>query len=300
MRHGWAPLADETRVPAIVNAAAGTAAAAREALDANGAFDVQEVAPAKIVDVVTQLAHSGAKRILVAGGDGTIAGAASALLGTGTELAILPGGTLNHFARDLGISTVAAEAVELATSSCVRAVDVGVVNGRVFLNTSSVGGYVRYVRTRERLEQHLGYRLASFFAALRLATSVRRMGVEIKVDDHARLFRTPLVFIGVGERALEYPMLGARVANGRRGLHVMVVKGRSRWRLLAIGATAILHGLDAVTRAGHFEDVIVDHLRITMHGAGWVAVDGEIALLATPLDYELRRGALSVVCPPTP
>jgi len=293
-------LADATRIPAIINAAAGTAAAARQALDASGAFDVREVAPAEIHDSVAQLARSGAKRILVAGGDGTIATAAAALLDGTTELAILPGGTLNHFARDLGISTVAADAVVLASSAGSCPVDVGVVNGRVFLNTSSVGGYVRYVRTRERLERHLDYRLASLLAALRMATSVRRMHVEIEADGHVRVFRTPLVFIGVGERALEFPVLGGRVADGRRGLHVMVVKGRSRWRLLAIGATAMLRGLRAVTRTGHFEDVIVDRLRITMHGQGWAALDGEIALLPTPLDYALRRGALSVVCPSPP
>lgn len=293
-------LTDSARVPALVNAASGTADAAREALAASGAFDVHEVPAAEIPATVTRLVQSGARRVLVAGGDGTIATAAAALLDTGTELAILPAGTLNHFARDLGISTAAAEALELAASSGTRAVDVGVVNGRVFLNTSSVGGYVRYVRTREKLERHLGYRLASLLAALRLMTTVRRMEVEIEAEGHARVFHTPLVFIGVGERALEFPVLGGRVENGRRGLHVMVVKDRSRLRLVAIGVTAILRGLDAVTNAGHFEDVIVDRLRIRMHGAGWVALDGEIALLLTPLDYELRRGALSVVCPPPP
>jgi diacylglycerol kinase family enzyme len=291
-------LADATRFPAIVNQAAGTAAAAREALAASGAFDVHEVAPADISRSVKELVRGGAKRILVAGGDGTIATAASALLGTDTELAILPGGTLNHFARDLGISTVAAEAVELAVRPQTRKVDVGVVNGRVFLNTSSVGGYVRYVRTRENLERHLGYRFASLLAAVRMMTSVRRMGVEIEVEGRARIFRTPLVFIGVGERELQFPVLGKRVPDGRSGLHVMVVKGRSRLRLLLIGATAIVRGLDAVSRTGHFDDIITDRLRITMKGAGWVAVDGEVVLLRTPLDYELCSGALSVVCPP--
>jgi diacylglycerol kinase family enzyme len=281
-----------------VNHAAGTAAVAREALDTSGAFDVHEVAPTEIFETMQRLVRGGAKRILVAGGDGTIATAASALLDSTTELAILPGGTLNHFARDLGISTVAAEAVELAVRPEIRQVDVGVVNGRVFLNTSSVGGYVRYVRTRERLEHHLGYGLASLLAGVRMMTSVRRMGVEIEVKGRTKIFRTPLVFLGVGERELKFPVLGRRVPDGRRGLHVMVVKGRSRLHLVAIGMTAILRGLDAVSRAGHFDDIIADRLRIDMKGAGWVAVDGEVALLGTPLDYELRSGALSVVCPP--
>jgi diacylglycerol kinase family enzyme len=291
-------LADAPRIPALINRRAGTAAEACEALGLSGAFDVHEVEPDAIATTIHDLVHAGARRVLVAGGDGTIATAAAALLETPAELAIVPGGTLNHFARDLGISTVAAEAVELAASTGVRAVDVGMVNGRVFLNTSSVGGYVRFVRTRENLERSFGYRLASAFAAIRMLFSVRRMGVEIDIDGRKRIFRTPLVFIGVGERELQFPVLGKRVADGRRGLHVMVIRGRSGGRLLAIGLLAIIRGLDAVSRSGHFDTIIVDRLRITMQGGGYAALDGEVIMLDTPLEYELRRDALSVVCPP--
>jgi len=282
----------------VINVASGTADAAREALALSGAFELHEVQPDALDATIRELANSGARRILVAGGDGTIATAAAALLDSDIELAILPGGTLNHFARDLGISTVAAEAVELAAGTSTRRVDVGAVNGRVFLNTSSVGGYVRYVRTREKLERRLGYRAASLFAALRLLTSVRRMGVEIEVEGRARIFRTALVFVGVGERELEFPVLGGRVPDGRSGLHIMVIKGRSRMRMLAIGMVAVFKGLKGVAGSDHFESVIVDRARITLRGEGWVALDGEVALLRTPLEYELRRGALSVVCPP--
>lgn len=291
-------MADPPRTPAIINVASGAADAARDALALSGAFDVHETQLEAIDAVVRQLVRNGARRVLVAGGDGTIATAAAALAGSSTELAILPGGTLNHFARDLGISTVATEALELAASPGTRKVDVGAVNGRVFLNTSSVGAYVRFVRTRDRLERRLPYRIATLIAAVRLFATVRRMGVEIEVDGQTRIFRTPLVFIGVGERELQFPTLGKRVADGRRGLHVMVIRSRSRTRLIAIGVIAITRGLEAVSRSGHFETIIVDRFRITVRGAGYVALDGEIAVLETPLEYELKRDALAVVCPP--
>ena len=115
------------RIPAIVNVKSGTADEAREALTESGAFDVHEVEPEKIASTVKELVGAGAKRLLVAGGDGTIATAAATLVDSPAELAVLPGGTLNHFARDLGISTVAAEAVELASSGSCRGVDVGMV-----------------------------------------------------------------------------------------------------------------------------------------------------------------------------
>jgi diacylglycerol kinase family enzyme len=286
------------RIPAIVNVASGTADEARAALAASGAFDVHEVQPTEIASTVKQLVEGGARRILVAGGDGTIGTAAAQLVETPAELAVLPGGTLNHFARDLGISTVAAEAVLLASGDACRGVDVGMVNGRVFLNTSSVGVYVRYVRMREDLEKTVGYRLASMLAAFRILFSFRLMAVEVEVEGRKRIYRTPLVFIGVGERELQVPLLGKRVPGGTRGLHVMVVQGRSRARLFALALSAVARGVDSVEQTPQFDSFIVDRFRISMSGMGKVAVDGEIVSLDPPLEYELRRDALTVVCPP--
>ena len=114
--------------------------------------------------------------MVVAGGDGTLASAAAVLAGTGTALAVLPGGTLNHFARDHGIPTELDEALELATAGREAEVDVGYVNDLLFLNTSSVGAYVQFVELRDRLERHLGYRTASILAGLRILRGARRRG----------------------------------------------------------------------------------------------------------------------------
>jgi diacylglycerol kinase family enzyme len=286
-------------MPAIVNVASGTAEQAREALALSGAFDVHLVEPESIAATLRDLVGRGARRVLVAGGDGTIATAAAQLLETPAELAVLPGGTLNHFARDLGISTVAAEAVELAAGRDHRTVDVGLVNGRIFLNTSSVGAYVRFVHVRETLEQYVGYRLASTIAAFRLLFTLRLMRVELQVNGGTHVYRTPFVFVGVGERELRLPTLGKRVHDGEHGLHVMVVRGRSRARLLALALAAVSRGVKAVSRTPEFDSFIVDRFRIDLgKPSAVVAVDGELVALTTPLHYELRRDALTVVCPP--
>ncbi|MDQ6634926.1 MAG: diacylglycerol kinase, partial [Gemmatimonadota bacterium] len=185
-----------------MNVASGTANEATEALSASGMFDIHTVEPDAIANTVRSLVQGGASRILVAGGDGTIGTAAAVLIEHRAELAVLPGGTLNHFARDLGISTDAAKAARLE-GHVVRGVDVGMVNGHLFLNTSSVGAYVRFVRARERLERRFGYRVASFLAALRILVRFHRIVVEVEVDGVKRIYRTPLVFIGVGERELQ-------------------------------------------------------------------------------------------------
>jgi diacylglycerol kinase family enzyme len=283
------------RIPAIVNVKSGTAEEARKVLEAGDGFDVHAVEPGAIGDTVRELVEAGAKRILISGGDGTIATAAAVLMETPAEMAILPGGTLNHFARDLGVSTDAAEALKLAAEGTCRGVDVGTVNGQVFLNTSSVGSYVRFVRIRERLERRFGYRVASAFAAFRILLQMRLIAVEVVVDGKPRIYRTPIVFIGVGERELQLPTLGSRVSEGKRGLHVMVVQGRTRARLLVLALAAVARGVKSVSRTPEFDSFLVERCRITVRRPGFVAVDGEIVSMPTTLDYELRPDALSVV-----
>src|SRR5260221_4284479 len=101
------------------------------------------------------------------------------------------------------------------------------VNGTVFLNTSSVGGYVRFVRVRELLEPRFGYRIASALAALRVLFALRLMAVELEGDSRTLVVRTPLVFIGIGERECQLPGFGQRTPNGRPGLTAHTVRCRA-------------------------------------------------------------------------
>src|SRR5919199_4445320 len=172
---------------ALVNSKSGTADKAKAALREAGAFEVRVIEPQKLTDAISGAVADGRRRIVVAGGDGTIGTAARALVGTGVELGIVPGGTLNHFARDLGIPADPPTACEIAADETVTAcADAGGGNGRLFLNTSSVGAYVRLVRTRERLERRLGYRIASVAAAIRVFVGIPSFGVELEVEGVVR------------------------------------------------------------------------------------------------------------------
>src|SRR5947199_4941977 len=83
------------------------------------------------------VAERGDELLVVGGGDGTISAAASALVGSGTLLGIIPLGTLNHFARDLGIPTDLRAAAALIARRGERRVDLGEMNGRMFINNSA-------------------------------------------------------------------------------------------------------------------------------------------------------------------
>jgi diacylglycerol kinase family enzyme len=285
-------------IPAFVNPGSGSGEAAHTALSELSAFDVEACGPDALEARIEQAVRDGAERIVVAGGDGTIAKAAAALVGTESALAVVPGGTLNHFARDHGVPVDHQEAAEAAISGPVVTADVAYVNERLFLNTSSVGAYVLFVRARERLERYLGYRLATIVAGFRLLGIVRPFTVELELDGVAKRYRSSVVFVGVGERELQLPSLGSRAESGRRGLHVIVVRGGTWARLVAAGWVAAIRGNAAIARGSLADSYVVDACRIELRRrVGRVAVDGELVSMTSPLEYRIARDALRIVVP---
>jgi diacylglycerol kinase family enzyme len=255
-----------------------------------------EIDASQMADRIRQLASSGVGRVAIAGGDGTVAAGAEAAALAQIELAIIPGGTLNHLAKDLEIPDDPKEALRIAVDGVAAAVDAGTVNGRMFLNTSSVGTYVTFVRLRERLERWLGYRLASVVAAVRLLVRPRVFTVEVEIEGTLQRYVTPLVFVGVDERELKLPTLGGRAKNGRRGFHLLIVRGRSRARIAALAFAAAMRGTRSAARMPALDSYIVDRFSITMRRArGRVAADGELHSMTAPLEYRWLRDAVRVV-----
>lgn len=286
-------------IPAFVNPEGGSAEAALAALDRAGGFDVRQTSATELPALLSREVASGTPRVLVAGGDGTLARAAAVLAGTPVALAVLPGGTLNHFARDHGIPLDPAEALALAATGPVGTVDVGYVNDDLFLNTSSVGAYTRYVRTRERFEPVLGYWLGSLVAGLRVLLTLRPMTVVLAAQGATRTCAGPLVFVGVGERKLGLPGLGQPAPDGGRGLHVVMPRGRRQARRFAKAFSRLDLGLPDGAPALGMDTALVDRFRLRLSGSSaQVALDGEIKRVATPLDYRLAPGALRLVAPP--
>lgn len=287
-----------SKLKTYLNAAAGTTDAARKALT-DAAFDVEAVPPPEMEQRLKKAIEGGARRIVVAGGDGTIATAASLVAKKGIELAIIPAGTLNHFAKDHNIPTDLGEAALVAAGGHVRNADIGYVNDSVFLNTSSIGAYVTFVRVREQLEKHLGYKIASLVALIRTWAGLRAFTVTLEVEGVKKTYRSSMVFIGSGERELKLPILGNRVKNGRRGLHVMIVGGRKPARLFAVALAGAAKGTRAADELPEFDDFLVDSCRIELtRPYATIGLDGELKRLQTPLDYRIERDALRLVVAP--
>ena len=251
---------------------------------------------AEIVDLVKNLSRENPERIIAGGGDGTMNTLASVLAGTQTALGILPLGTLNHFARDLHIPLELPEAVRTAVTGRKTRIDVGEVNGRVFVNNSSIGLYPAMVLHRENQRRRLGRSKwhAMFWAALNVLRRHPFLQLRLVLDGKPRELRTPFVFIGNNEYVMEGFNIGARERLDAGHLSVYVtLRGRRGLLLLALRALlGLLH------RAKDFESATAHSLRIeTRHKRVLVATDGEVTALPTPLDYRIRPRDLLVIVP---
>src|SRR5690606_11439746 len=109
--------------------------------------------PEQIVETVGSLwaAETRPDAVIVAGGDGTVNCVAGAVVGTDVVIGVLPGGTFNHFAKDIGMPDDMVGAVRALADAEPRLVDVGEVNGRVFVNNSVLGVYPEMVAIRDKL-----------------------------------------------------------------------------------------------------------------------------------------------------
>jgi len=195
--HGLDPAPDGTGVGFVVNAGAGSGWAGapdpydqlREALPM--AEVVRPEDPADLPDALERLAASGVRALGIAGGDGSINTAAGVALAHHLPLVVVPAGTLNHLARDLGVETVQ-DAVDAVRSGQAVEIDVARIAGRPFLNTASFGSYVDIVDAREELEDRLGKWPALIVALVRVLR--RRSAVEVTLDGvHRQLW---VVFVG--------------------------------------------------------------------------------------------------------
>lgn len=279
---------------------AGSAARALAALRTDRRFSVREVSPVDIADAVCGEADQGTSRLVICGGDGTLSAAVAAAVGTALEIAVFPGGTLNHFARDFGIPVDdAAAALDLAATGRSRPVDLGYVNEHVVLNTSSVGAYPEFVRRREDLEQRLNYPLATVAAAADVWRDPHTLAVDLQTADGAQYhFQTPLLFVGVHERMLDRAGLGMRRANGARALHILVVKEHDRSQIHALAAKAVARGVDWLASEHEIESYLTSQATVVLPNASCViAIDGELLQVTSPLRYRFAAGAAKVVCP---
>ncbi|MBJ7309244.1 diacylglycerol/lipid kinase family protein [Rugamonas sp. CCM 8940] len=253
---------------------------------------------AEMIAAAEQALREGAAMVVAGGGDGTLNAVASVLVGSGVRFGVLPLGTLNHFAKDMKIPLALDEAIANLFHGQPCQVDVGEVNGRIFLNNSGLGLYPDIVRQREQLQRKLGQGKWPAFGRA-LLTALRRypfLHVKLKVNGDEHVRRTPFVFIGNNEYLLQGLNLGARDRLDGGTLSLYVAQRPTRLGLLRLAFHALRGRL---SEAKDFDLLLAREMVIeTHHKHLRVATDGEVNLVHTPLCYRVLPAALTVMAPP--
>jgi diacylglycerol kinase family enzyme len=235
--------------------------------------------------------------VIAGGGDGTINAVASVLVGTRKRLGVLPLGTLNHFAKDLKIPLDLDDAAGNIFDAHVARVDVGEVNGRIFLNNSSLGLYPSIVRQREKQQERLGRGKwpAFIWASLSVLRRYPFLTVRLSTDREELVRRTPFVFVGNNEYEMESFNVGARSCLDAGHLSLYTSQRTGRLGLLRFAVRALFGGLrkekdfDALCT----KEVWIETRRTRLR----VATDGEVTVMNTPLHYRVLPGALNIIVP---
>lgn len=226
--------------------------------------------------------------IAVIGGDGTISTVAGIVAGTDTTLLTLPGGTLNHFTKDLGIDQDIKVALRKAVSAKVRKIDIASVNDTYFINNSSIGLYPSSLRDRNRFEDRLGKWPAAVIASIR--SLVRFHSLHVTID--GRAFRTPFVFIGNNRYDID-SVQASRKRIDEGILSVFVARTDSRLEAVKIVGLALV---GRASKHEKFDVFTTKSLTIdTKRRRVVVSYDGEFKHVTSPLKYEIKSKVLRVL-----
>ena len=303
---GEARAAAHTRPAVILNASSGTGdkeqARARLAeLFSEGGVEARiQLARSgeEIIELARRAVSEGCQPVVAGGGDGTINAVASVVAGTNHTLGVLPLGTLNHFAKDLHIPLDLDAAARVLLEGREARVDVGEVEGRIFLNNSSLGLYPSIVRHREKQQERLGRGKwpAFLWATLTVLKRYPFLNVRLSTDDQRLIRRTPFVFVGNNEYQMESFNIGARSCIDGGQLSLYVAHRTGRLGLLRLAWRALFGGL---RDAEDFDALCTTEVFVETRRPKRlrVATDGEVTIMTTPLHYRVRPGALRVLVP---
>lgn len=294
-------------LPVLINRSGGTAAALGERLEetVRAAFaergreiELELLDGSEMAEGIRR--HLAASIIAVGGGDGTLGAAAQILSGTRTALAILPLGTRNHLARQLGVPLDLTKAAQIAATGERRRMDLGRAGRRIFVNNASVGLYPELVTQRDKRRGPKW--LGTIPAAWQVLRTMRPHHYCLRVDGRPHEVRTPLLFVGNNRYSLDIGSLGEResLGDGELSLCAIYADGPVQLTWFALKVLAGVSSPDA-----DFEN-LGEARSITIEDAGGkdgeicVALDGEVVRMTLPLQLDILPSALGVVAPRVP
>ncbi|UVW28065.1 diacylglycerol kinase family protein [Massilia sp. H6] len=237
--------------------------------------------------------------LVAAGGDGTINTVAHEAVLAGCTFGVLPQGTFNYFGRTHGIPEDLTEAVYSLLRAHVRAVQVGMINDKVFLVNASVGMYPKLLEEREHDKRHYGRsRLVAIFSAIKIMLRpARHLRVTLEQDGKQRRLRTTTLFVGNNRLQLEQVGMGGLTGAVEEGQLVAIApRPMGKLGLFGLLVRAALGRLgEADVEAFAFKRLTVSTPAVYGRKRLKVATDGEIEKMAMPLHFRVLEGRLHLM-----
>ncbi|HQZ97530.1 MAG TPA: diacylglycerol kinase family protein [Pyrinomonadaceae bacterium] len=292
-------------IEVIINAAGGSFVEGETEQKLKDAFAVNgldaKINLARTGEQIGEFAEAAAKSdaeiIVAGGGDGTISSVAAIVSKANKTFGVLPLGTLNNFSKDLQIPQDITEAVRMIADGNVAEIDLAELNGRIFINNSSIGLYPHIVKDREKQQERLGYGKwrAAFWAALKIFRLSPFLKVGIVVDGKFFLRKTPFVFIGNNQYEMDLYNIGRRPALDQGKLSIYFLHRGGRFGVIRLLFRTVT---GRVKQWKDFEEVLAEDVSIqTRRKRIHVAFDGEVSVAKTPLRYTILPKAVRVFVP---
>ncbi|WP_162914437.1 diacylglycerol/lipid kinase family protein [Taklimakanibacter lacteus] len=252
---------------------------------------------AREIETALKQAAKGHSAVLVGGGDGTISTAAAVFAGKKTTLGILPLGTMNLFARALGIPLALDQAVEMLVGGARQPIDVGEVNGRIFVHHVTLGLHPRIVAGREKQDyrSRLGKTLAGIKIWWKLVRRAPRLRLVLTIDKERLKLKTASLVIANNPFVEGMGGLPHSEVPDQGKLALYIARTRDWRELLAMSAQASLGKWESNSKLDFLEgkaiSIAAERKRLR------VSIDGELDYLPTPLRAKIIPNALCVLCP---
>lgn len=230
--------------------------------------------------------------IIAVGGDGTVSAVAAVAIRCDLPLGVIPAGTLNHFAKDMGIPLELPAAAKLILQGRTQDIDYCTVNERVFLNNSSIGIYPLAVRQRESLQPRIGKKFATIIATLRAAAKFSATHLTLSIDGTDRTYKTPLVFIGNNSYGFDEVGLANRGSLTDGNLFIYVVRANRLTGLIRLLIPTYFgkHVRRRVFLQTTASDIVISSRKSSLS----VSIDGEVESFTPPLRFSVHSKALKV------
>ncbi len=235
--------------------------------------------------------------LVIGGGDGTVSIGAKHVADTDIPMLVLALGTKNNFVRDAGIPKDPVSAIHLLDQMRIRKIDVGEVNGHIFVNNATLGLYSNIVREREdKTDKHGWSKWRAKIAAVIIVMRhlpLMRMTVESK-EIRIKLF-TPFLFVGNNEYENINNTDVNRPSLDKGRLWLCMSKSSRFWALFKM---AWQLSFNSIKETDNLDIRLLTSVQVKPRKRNvTVAVDGENNIFKTPLRFRIRDKCLRIIVP---